>query len=70
VEVTPQPSTSKVLDLSLNFDQPLVQPNIVFPYKIMGKNKRSFNSTWYKQYTWIEYSVQHNEIYCYNCRHS
>lgn len=58
------PQSSKILDLSLNYDQLPVQPNIVFPYKTMGKNKRSFNNTWYKQYPWIEYSIKFDEIYC------
>ncbi|VVC38832.1 Hypothetical protein CINCED_3A017494 [Cinara cedri] len=42
--------SSKILDLSLNYDLPLVQPNIIYPYKSMVKSKRSFNSTWYKQH--------------------
>ncbi|XP_022180189.1 zinc finger MYM-type protein 1-like [Myzus persicae] len=41
----------KILDLSLNYDQPPVQPNIVYPYKSISKSKRSFNSTWYKQHS-------------------
>ena len=60
----------KILDLSLNYDQPPVQPNIVYPYKSISKSKRSFNSTWYKQYPWIEYSIQFDQIFCYYCRHS
>ncbi|KAL4119183.1 hypothetical protein QTP88_012028 [Uroleucon formosanum] len=30
---------------------------------------RSFNSSWYSKYPWIEYSKQKDRIYCYYCRH-
>jgi hypothetical protein len=32
----------KMLDLSLNYEQPSVQPNIVYPYKYTGKNRTNY----------------------------
>ena len=47
-----------------------VQPNSTYPsthYKD-GK-KRKFNADWYLMYSWLEYSVERNLIYCFACRH-
>jgi hypothetical protein len=32
-------------------------------------NNRSFQSTWYKGYPWLEYSVASDSCYCFVCRH-
>ncbi|KAL4119197.1 hypothetical protein QTP88_012041 [Uroleucon formosanum] len=33
-----------------------------------GSQNRSFSSEWYKQYTWLEYSMKSNAAICYVCR--
>ncbi|CAI6365209.1 unnamed protein product [Macrosiphum euphorbiae] len=33
-----------------------------------GSQNRSFSSQWYKQYTWLEYSMKSNAAFCYACR--
>lgn len=33
-----------------------------------GSQNRSFCSDWYKQYTWLEYSIKSNAAFCYACR--
>ena len=44
------------------------QPILAFPFRIFGRNnKRSFNSTWYKKYSWLEYSVEYDAAFCYPC---
>jgi hypothetical protein len=32
-------------------------------------NNRAFQSTWYKEYPWLEYSVASDSCYCFVCRH-
>ena len=53
------------------FDSPK-QPCITFPLRLFGNGqnarKRCFNSAWYQQYTWLEYSVERDAAYCYPCR--
>ncbi|KAL4099003.1 hypothetical protein QTP88_023506 [Uroleucon formosanum] len=33
-----------------------------------GSQNKSFSSEWYKQYTWLEYSMKSNAAFCYVCR--
>ena len=56
-------------DISLSPLLPAVQPNGPFPKRIYSGKLRSFNSSWYKEYPWIEYSKSKDVIYCYPCRH-
>lgn len=35
----------------------------------LNHQKRSFQSSWYKDRIWLEYSVLNNTCYCYFCRH-
>ncbi len=44
--------------------QPIFQPDIQFPVT----HKRKFSSHWYKQFPWIEYSVQQDKVFCKPCR--
>lgn len=44
------------------------QPNIVFPMKKQDCN-RSFKSSWYKAYPWLEYSEKCDAAFCFACRH-
>jgi len=49
----------EVFDISDNIDEQAYQPRMIY-------NKyRSFNSSWYSKYPWIEYSKQKDRIYCY-----
>lgn len=59
-----------VFDISNNIDEQPVQPRInIFPRRMIYNKYRSFNSSWYLKYPWIEYSKQKDRIYCYYCRH-
>ncbi|VVC29744.1 Hypothetical protein CINCED_3A020143 [Cinara cedri] len=51
-------SSLNVLDISLNSDEQPIQPIINFPRRKICEKQRSFQSSWYKVYPWIEYSVQ------------
>lgn len=55
----------KVLDISLNSDVQPIQPIINFPRRKIYDKHRSFQSSWYKVYPWIEYSVQLDAIFCF-----
>ncbi|XP_051963125.1 uncharacterized protein LOC127629878 isoform X1 [Xyrauchen texanus] len=47
-----------------------VQPVLkVFPKTQHRNRKRAFIETWYKDFTWLEYSVSRDSVYCYPCRH-
>ena len=46
--------------------QPL---NVTFPKRAYSTNiQRSFNPTWYRQYSWLEYSVKRDAVFCFPCR--
>lgn len=62
-------SNMKVLDISLNCDLQPTQPIINFPRRKICDKQRSFQSSWYKTYPWIEYSIQLDAIFCFFCRH-
>lgn len=69
----PMTSTSHVADdiqtdIAAGPDQTPVQPKIKFPTTLKGNKHRSFNSEWYKQYHWLEYSRVRDAAYCYPCR--
>jgi len=39
-----------------------------YPLSVFGKQKRSFNSKYYQEYNWLEYSIEKNAVFCYCCR--
>ena len=46
-----------------------VQPRCIkFPTTIISGKPRSFNSRWYTAYSWLEYSVKNDAMFCYPCR--
>ena len=46
-------------------DSKPIQPDIRFP----TINHRSFNIEWYKEFSWVEYSISKDAAYCFVCRH-
>ncbi|CAL1403229.1 unnamed protein product [Linum trigynum] len=38
-----------------------------FPFRDIGGRKRRFNPSWYDKYSWIEYSVAKDAVYCLPC---
>ena len=58
---------SDITDISRSTDELPAQPTLAsYP---LNKDKRSFRSQWFSQYSWLEYSEQTNLAYCYYCRH-
>lgn len=51
----------------VNYDNPM-QPVINYPPIMFGKVKRSFQSRWYEQFPWLEYSIRLNAAFCFACR--
>ena len=50
------------------------QPQLqVYPRRTFGSHSqltlRSFNHSWFKQYSWLEYSLSIDAAFCYACRH-
>ena len=43
------------------------QPVLEFPTRTFGSTKRSFHSTWYTTYTWLEHSQQKDAAFCFYC---
>ncbi len=39
-----------------------------FPSRTIAGKQRSFNSTWYTSYSWLEYSVETDACFCFPCR--
>lgn len=47
--------------------RPLLQK---YPQSTLGSSHgRSFTSSWYDSYTWMEYSAIKDAVYCFACRH-
>jgi hypothetical protein len=38
-----------------------------FPRSKCGKDWRQFQEAWYKEYDWLEYSVEKDAAYCFHC---
>lgn len=56
-------------DIALNLESSPCQPvNVQFPITYFSGKARSFNSDWFRQYSWLEYSVKKDAAYCYPCR--
>ena len=54
-------------DISKSCIDSPVQPKLTsYP---LNHQKRSFQSSWYIDRQWLEYSVQNDACYCYYCRH-
>ena len=39
-----------------------------YPKRTFGKEKRSFQSEWFKTFPWLEYSVSQDAAFCFACR--
>ena len=63
-------SSGNVDDIALTASSAPCQPaNITFPKRpYSDKVSRSFNPSWYHQYSWLEYSIQKDAAYCFPCR--
>ena len=60
---------SSVGDIASTPEHSPCQPaSIQFPVTYFSGKARSFNSEWYRQYSWLEYSVKKDAAYCYPCR--
>lgn len=52
-------------------DEPACQPKLcAFPVTqtVSGK-RRNFSAKWYDRYTWLEYSITMDAVFCHSCRH-
>ena len=45
------------------------QPVIDFPKSNCDNHRRSFQKEWYKQFSWVEYSIERNAVFCFACLH-
>lgn len=41
----------------------------MYPRTVQAGRKRSFNSSWYTHFPWLEYSTSQDSAYCFACRH-
>ncbi len=56
-------------DISSGVAQPPVRPKLhSFPVTQFGSKVHCFNNKWYEKYSWVEYSIQKDAIFCYPCR--
>jgi len=61
---------SGLTDISTNFCQAPVEPNLLSNLKTMyGSRPRLFVSTWYQGNAWMDYSQIKNQEFCFACRH-
>ena len=60
-------TTAASKDISRDCDDAPARPMLhVFP---VNRQKRSFQPNWYKDYTWLECSIDNDACYCFTCRH-
>ena len=65
----PQSEPQAPADIAQGKNQRPVQPKLrTFPLSAMKGQQRSFNSRWYTDYPFIEYSIQKDAVYCFPCR--
>ena len=56
-------------DLATTKNQSPCQPKLSqFPLSTIAGKQRSFNSSWYSSYSWLEYSIQQDACFCFPCR--
>ena len=69
----PQPSTSDLLpgetsvSLPSTQSEPFQPMNFQFPKTKVGKQNRSFNAKWFREYPWLHYVVQKDAVLCFLC---
>jgi hypothetical protein len=57
-------------DLSQTFNDGPTQVYMrKYPTHVIGNVSRRFNSKWYNNYSWLEYSTMTDSVYCFCCRH-
>lgn len=56
-------------DLGSKDEGPIQQLLDSYPEKDYGKQKRSFSKIYYTEFEWLEYSVQHDRVFCFCCSH-
>lgn len=39
-----------------------------YPMTKFGTQNRSFNSSYFNEYSWLEYSIKNDPLYCFPCR--
>ncbi|CAF4677174.1 unnamed protein product [Rotaria sp. Silwood2] len=54
-------------DISISVDHPPIRP-VLSSYPVNNEN-RSFQSQWYYNRPWLEYSIKNDSAHCYYCRH-
>ena len=55
------------LDIATEKSEIPVQPKICFPSRLFGASGRSFQAHWYKEFPWIEYSVDKKMPFSVSC---
>ena len=40
-----------------------------YPSRQIGSQQRSFNGAWFDTYSWVEYSVETDSVFCFACRY-
>ena len=46
--------------------QPILQ-NDMYPHTAFGRQRRRFQSSWYNQFSWLEYSISKDAAFCFPC---
>ena len=61
-------SNAGLLDLGSKDSGPKQPILASFPQVKTGGKNPSFNKDWYNRFTWLEYSVFSDAVFCYSCR--
>lgn len=58
-----------IIDISIDCSSGPTQPRTNFPRRVISGNSRSFKSIWYDKFSWLEYSITKDAVFCFYCRH-
>src|SRR5258708_10334009 len=64
----PLDSEPSVCDLGLKVLGPKQPQLSSFPKTLFGSQNRSFSTSQYTNYTWLEYSIKRDAVFCFACR--
>ena len=69
ISITSSSINGPIMDLSQKPDEGTRRPIRKYPAQMFGNQQRSFQSRWFDQFDWLEYSVEKDAAFSFSCRH-
>ena len=52
---------------AITFNEPNQPRKFLYPKRLFGKQSRSFQETWFKDYSWLHYYEEKEAAFCFIC---